>query len=61
MSDDHHPIREAVVALLARGNTVEPCTGVRAMWLVYGETITTPDLIALVVQLGLMDLPSRVQ
>lgn len=58
MSDGHDPIREAVVALRARGHTIEPWPGGLPYWLVDGETLTDGDLLALAVRVGLMDSAS---
>jgi hypothetical protein len=61
MSEGHDPIIEAVEALRARGHTVEPVGDDFAMWRVDDQPLTDGELLALAVQLGLIDGPGRLQ
>jgi hypothetical protein len=61
VSEGHDPIIEAVEALRVRGHTVEPWSHNFPYWLVDGETLTEGELLALAVQLGLLDSSGLLQ
>ena len=61
MSEGHDTILEAADALRACGHTVEPWSDDFALWLVDRISLTDSDLLALAIQLGLMDSPGGLQ
>jgi hypothetical protein len=61
MSEGHDPVLEAVEALKLRGHTVEPWGDDFMLWLVDGQSLTSGELLALAVRLGLMDSPGTAQ
>ena len=61
MSEGHDPILEAAEALKLHGYQIEPWGGENKLWLVNGEMLTTGEMMALAMRLGLMDSPGRLQ